>query len=76
MVRKIEKYFYAFVLTKHIERQGVPRWLSGQESTCQCRRHRDEGSAPGSGRSHQEETATRSSIPAWKNPMDREAWQL
>ena len=24
MVRKIEEYIYAFVLTKHVERQGVP----------------------------------------------------
>ena len=34
---------------------------------------RDTGSIPGLGRSLEEGTATRSSIPAW-NPMDRGAW--
>ena len=30
---------------------GLPRWLNGKESACQCRRHRDAGSIPGLGRS-------------------------
>ena len=44
---------------------GFPRWLSGKESTCQCRRCRRR-------RSLEDEMATHSSILAWKkNPMNR-----
>ena len=27
-------------------REGLPRWLSGKEFTCQCRRHRKLGFDP------------------------------
>ena len=30
---------------------GLPRWCSGKESACQCRRHKRVGFDPGSGRS-------------------------
>ena len=36
------------ILFKNAE-MGLSWWLSGKESTCQCRRH---GSIPGLGRSH------------------------
>ena len=48
--------------------RGLPRWLSGKESACQCRgcwRHRVQ--IPGSGRFPlEEEMATYSNILAWK----------
>ena len=44
---------------------GLPRWLSGKESACQCRTHRFDpwpGWSPGEG------NATQSSILAWEIP--------
>ena len=38
-------------LHKVINQHGLPRWQSGKESACQCRRHRRLGSIPGSERS-------------------------
>ena len=26
--------------SERVENTGLPRWLSGEESTCQCRKHR------------------------------------
>ena len=37
-------------LCAHTKFLGLPRWLSGKESACQCRRH-NVGSIPGLGRS-------------------------
>ena len=48
------------------------RWLSGKESACQAG---DMGLIPGSGRSPKKEMTNRSSVLAWKNPMDWGAWQ-
>ena len=42
------------------------RWLSGKESTCQCRRHKRHGFDPWSRRSTGVGMATHSSILAWK----------
>ena len=52
-------------------KDGLPRWLSGKESVCQAG---DVGLIPGLRRSLEKEMATHSSIPAWRNPMDRGAW--
>ena len=49
---------------------GLPRWLSGQESACQCRG--DMGLIPGLGKSLEKEMATHSSILAWKIPWTEE----
>jgi len=53
-----------------------PKWLSGKESICQCRRHRDVGSIPGLGRSLEKEMETHSSILAWKIPWTGEPGRL
>ena len=45
---------------------GLPWWLSGKESSCQCRRRRRLGRAPGEGNGN--------GILAWKT-MDRGAWK-
>ena len=56
------------------DRWHLPRWQSGQESTCQCRRHGRHGldlwvrKIP-----LEKEMATYSSI---FDPMDRKAWRL
>ena len=51
------------------EEKGLPRWLSGKESACQCRRHtrhRFEEDPL------EEEMATHSSILAWQIPWTEE----
>ena len=51
---------------------GLPKWISGKESACQCRRHRFN---PWMGKiSLDEEMVAYSSVLAWKSPMDRGAW--
>ena len=47
--------------------------LSGEESTCQCRRHRQEMwvQSPGQEDPLEEEIETQSSVLAWKIPMSR-----
>ena len=49
--------------------QGLPRWLSGKESTCQAG---DVGLIPGLWRSLEKEMATHSSILAWRIPWVEE----
>ena len=58
-----------------INRRGLPRWLSGKESTCQCRRHSLD---PWLGNIHplEEEVATRPSILAWKISWTEEPGRL
>ena len=51
--------------------RGLPRWLSGKESTCQAE---DAGSIPGSGRSPGEGSGCLLQCSCLRNPMDREAW--
>ena len=43
----------------------LPRWFSGKEPACQCRRH---GSIPASGRSLEKEMENHSSLRAWRIP--------
>ena len=53
-------------------RKGFPRWLSGKESTRQCRRL---GFDPGSGRSPGEGNGNPLQHSCLANPMDRGAWR-
>ena len=46
--------------------RGLPRWLSGKESTCQFRDAGGAGSIPGQEDPLEEEVATHSSILVWK----------
>ena len=57
-----------------LQADSLPQNLShsGKESACNAG---DAGLIPGSGRSPGGGMATHSSIFAWKNPMDRRAWQ-
>ena len=48
--------------------QGLPRWLSGNESACQCRRHLILGQED----TLEEEMATQSNILVWKIPWIEE----
>ena len=57
-------YYWPFVITKQVffqKRQGLPRWLSGKEPICQCRRPKRQGFNP-----LEEGMATHSSILAWE----------
>ena len=51
---------------------GLPRWLSGKESTCYAGDSREPRSIPGSGRSLEKEMAAHSSILAWEIPRTEE----
>ena len=52
--------------------QSFPRWLSGKESTCQCRDSADVGWED----PLEEEMATHTSILAWKIPWTEEPGML
>ena len=56
-----------FLINGGISLNGLPRWLSGKESTCQCRRC---GFDPWV--EMEEEMATHSSILAWEIPWTEE----
>ena len=51
---------------------GLPRWCSGKESACQCRRLRRPGFDPWVGKIPEKEVATCSSISAWRAPWTEE----
>ena len=51
---------------------NLPKWLSGKESTCQCRRHKDVGSIPGSWRSSYIGNGNLLQHSCLKTSMDRE----
>ena len=55
---------------------GLPRWLSGKESACQCRRHKRYGfDPPGMGRLPGGGNGNPLQYSCQENPMDRGAWQ-
>ena len=54
--------------------RGFPGGAGDKESTYQCRRHRDVGSIPGSGRSPGEGNGNPLQCSCLENPMDRGAW--
>ena len=53
--------------------EGLPWWLSGEESTCNAG---DVGLIPGAGRFPGEEMATHSSILAWEIPWTEKPGKL
>ena len=56
----------------HIHTRGLPRWLRGKESACQCRRCQFDpwvGKIPGEGNENSPQYSHLG------NPMDRGAWQ-
>ena len=59
-------------LCKNNNITGLPRWLSGKESTCQFRRHRFD---PWVGRSPSKGNCNPLQYSCLENPMDRMAWQ-
>ena len=63
------------VCSHYASRVGLPRWHSGKESACQCRRHRDMGSIPGSRRSPGIGDGNPLQYSCLENPLDRGTWQ-
>ena len=55
--------------------RGFPGGASGKEFACQCRRHRDVSSIPGSGRSPGGGHGNPFQYSCLENSMDRGAWQ-
>ena len=58
-----------------VDKKNFPGGASGKEPFCQCRRPRDVGSVPGSGRSPRKGHGNPLQYSCLKNPMDRGAWQ-
>ena len=58
---------------KEVGRQGLPRWLTGKEPTCQSRRR---GSSLGQEDPLEKEMATHSSILAWGIPWTEKPGEL
>ena len=56
----------------YVHLYGFPKWFSGKESACQCRRH---GFDPYVGRSHGVGSGNPLQYSYWNNPTDRGAWQ-
>ena len=54
--------------------QGLPQWLSGKESACQCRRHRRCGFDPWVRISPEGGNGNPLQYSCLKNPLDRGAW--
>ena len=52
--------------------KGIPKWLSGKESACQCRRQGTWVQSLGQEDPLEKEMATHSSIFAWKIPWTKE----
>ena len=61
------KQKYDFLIDNGISLNGLPRWLSDKESTCQCRRRGFDPLVE-----MEEEMATHSSILAWEIPWTEE----
>ena len=54
---------------------GLPRWLSGKESACQCRRCRSSRFGPWVGKIPCRGNRNSLLYSCLKNPMDKRAWQ-
>ena len=74
MVRKIEEYIYAFVLTKHVERQGVPSGSVVKNPPANAGDTEMRVQSLGQEDPMEEGMVNHSSILAWRNHMDRGAW--
>ena len=59
---------------KHMH-TGFPGGTGGKEPACKCRRHRDMGSIPATGRSPGGGNGNTLQYSCLENPMDRGAWQ-
>ena len=57
-----------------IQWEGLPRWCSGKESACQCRRPGDAGLFPGLGRYPGVGNGNPLQYSCLENPIDRGAW--
>ena len=55
---------------------GLPRWSTGKESACRCRRGRRDGRSVGQEDSLEEEMATHSSTLAWRIPWTEKPGRL
>ena len=70
----LEKFTVDSLLYTSTLRWALPRWLSGKESDCQCRRHRrDAGWIPWLGRSSGERNSNLLQYSCLGNSMDRRA---
>ena len=64
---------FHFILSS-ILRTGLPRWLSGKESTCNAGDTGDMDSIPGSGRSPGVGNGNPLQYPCLENSIDRGTW--
>ena len=67
-----EILFSPLIWSKHP--MGLPRWCSGKQSACQCKRCKRLGLIPGLGRSPGEGNGNPLQYSCLGSPMDRGAW--
>jgi len=67
LIKILLSFLYLYLLSVIVV-MGLPRWLSGKESACQCKRRRRLGSSLGQEDPLEEEIVTHSSILAWEIP--------
>ena len=66
--------WHIFIIVAVTQLDGLPRWLSSEESASQCR-SRGQVQSLGQENPLEKEMATHFSILAWKNLMGRGGWQ-
>jgi len=73
-IPSLEKNLKAFSVIKvsYIVREGLPRWHSGKESACQCRRR---GFSLWVGKIPREGNGSPFQYSCLENPMDRGVWR-
>ena len=69
IVQCICMHIYIYI---YVHLYGFPKWVSGKESACQCRRH---GFDPYIGRSHRVGSGNPLQYSYWNNPTNRGASQ-
>ena len=68
------RFWFQRIELSYLFPQGFPGGAIGKESACQCRRLKEMGSIPGSGRSPGEGHGNSLQYSCLENPMDRGAW--
>ena len=67
-------FFFFSVTIRLCTTPGLPRWLSGKESACQCRRHRRHEFHPWVGMIPWKRNGNPLQYSCLENPMDRGTW--
>ena len=75
IARSYSSSVFSFLRNYHTIFHGRPRWLSGKEFTCQCRRHRRCRFHPWARKIPWRREWQPTPYPCQENPLDTGAWQ-